>query len=169
MKYDQGRKKEEVVVLEIPNHEFEQMLENDYRYRVANAVDGEIVERRTVQEIFDELNSEELSSWRKHNRRLIPVKAGDEETSEMDMMDLVIDVSQVEQHQRQENYEAQCQWLRERLNPDQAEMMITISLDGMRVKDYANKINDDLWRVYKRYDYAKKILKEDLKDYPHVW
>ena len=162
MKYDRGVKKEEVVVLEILQQEFEQMLENDYRYRLASAIEGEAVERRTVQEIFNEFNSRELSSWRKHNRRLIPTKVNDGELREMELTDLIVDNSQAKFFQEQENYEAQCQWIRQHLKPEQAEMVIAIYLDGMRVKDYAKKISNTPKQVTDRLSYAKKLLREVL-------
>jgi len=162
LKYDQGIKKEEVVHLEIPIEEFEEMLENDYQYRLANAVDGEMIERRTAQEFFDDMNRNELNSWRKNNRRLISVKTEDEESSEMDMMDLIVDDSQARQYQKQEDCEALCQEIRQLLKPKQAEMIITIDIDGMGVKDYATQKNLNPKRVSEQLNYTRGVLRKKL-------
>ena len=53
-------------------------------------------------------------------------------------------------------------YTRFRLKPAQAEMIIVISLDGMRVKDYAQKIAITPKQVADRLSYAKKILRDDL-------
>lgn len=162
LKYHRGIKKDEVITLEVPEQELEQMLEYDYQLRSATAADGEVVERQTAQEFFDELNREELSSWRKHNRRLIPVKAEDEESSEMDIMDLVVDNSQEKERQRQEDYEMQCQFIRSVLKTEQAEMMIAIALDGMTLMEYATEMEDEYNNVFRRYKRTLEILRKKL-------
>ena len=167
LKYDQGIKKEEIVQLAIPKQAFEEMLENDYRYRLANAVDGEIVERRTAQEFFDEMNRKERNSWQTHTRRQhqYPIKLAIEgdELIEINTMDIFSDHSQLAMFAANADYEAVCQMIRNSsLKPAQAEMIIAISLDGMRVKDYAKKIAITPKQVTDRLSYAKKILRDDL-------
>jgi len=160
LKYDRGFKKDEVIALDISEQELEQMIENDYQLRLARATEGEIVKRQTVQEFFDEIGNDELKSWRKHNRRLIPVKAEDEESSEMDMMDLVIDNSQEDERKRQEDYEEQCQMLRNSLSSKQAELMIAIVLDDVKLVEYAMKTGEEYNNVFRRYKRAERALKE---------
>ncbi|MCL2559266.1 MAG: hypothetical protein FWE07_02155 [Turicibacter sp.] len=166
MKYDKGIKKEEVVALEIPAAEFETMLENDYQERLAYATDGEVVERRTPQAIFDELNRKERNSWQTHTRHQhqfqMTLEIEDETSIETHTMDRFIDDSQAKERQRQEDYEALCQKLRGQLNPDQVEMIIAICLDGMSVKDYAAQIDEKPNTVTKRFMRIKNFLKENL-------
>lgn len=162
MRYDQGLKKDEVVVLDVSDHEFEQMIEFDYRERLAEAAEGENVYRRLPQEILDDINEEDFKSWRKHNRRLVNRKSKNEETAELDMMDLTVDDTQRQSHQREEGYEELCQKIRSRLTPRQAEMIIAIYLDGMRICDYAEEMGDKPNNVMHRIKRAKKLLKENL-------
>ena len=159
MKYDRGIKKDEVVTLEIPNHEFEQMIENDYQQRQADVADGEIVERRTAQEILDEMNRLEYNSWQTHKRNTISFDNEEFKTNGVNLFDSP-DYSQAEEIKKQEDYEEKCQWLRQELNSEQAEMMIAISLDGMSVAEYANMIKDNPKRVSERFNYTKGVLRK---------
>ena len=159
--YD-GKSSLEVVELKVPDHEFEAMIEFDYQERLVNAVEDELVERRTPQEIFDEMNCMEYNSWQTHNRRKVSLQQIDEDDFEMNALDLVADYTQTEQLKKQEDYEATCQKIREILKPDQAEMMISILMDGMSIKDYADKINDIPNLVTQRLIYAKRILRKEI-------
>ena len=164
LKYDQGIKTNEVVELEVPTHEFEEMIEFDYQERLAKADEGETVERRTPQEILDEMNRGEYNSWQTHNKRHTVGASSMEEGEEANIIDLLEDRSQLEAYERQEDYEEQCQRIRNefKLKPDQADMVIAICLDGMAVKDYAEEIGDKPNNVMHRLKRAKKLLKENL-------
>ena len=162
MKYDQGIKQSEIVTLEIPTHELEQLIENDYQYRLAYANNPVEINRRSAQAIITEWNRHEYNSWQTHNRRKIKFQRTDNEAAEIDWQDLIADNTQLENLTQQEDYEAICQKIHSLLKPQQAEMMITICIDGMSVKDYAQKIGDKPKRVSERYNYAKGILKKAL-------
>ena len=164
LKYDQGVKANEVIGLEVPAQEFETMIEFDYQERLANAKEDEVIERRTPQEIFNELNRAERNSWQTHNRRSTSYQNETGEAHDMDTMDMLPDYSQLEEIQKNEDYEEQYQRIRNefKLKPDQADMMIAICLDGMLVKEYAEEIGDDSNLVSKRFVYTKKVLKEIL-------
>ena len=162
LKYDRGTKTNEVVALEVPAHEFEEMIEFDYQERLAKADEGEVTRRRTAQEILDEMNRREYNSWQSHNRRSASYQNKANEADDMDTMDLLPDASQMEEMQKNDNYEIQCQKIRELLKPDQAKMIIAICLDGMRVKDYADMIQGNRKRVSERLNYAKGLLKDAL-------
>jgi len=164
LKYDQGIKANEVVGLEIPAQEFEQMIENDYQFRLADAKEDEVVERRTPQEILDEMNRAEYNSWQTHNKRHTVGVSSIQEENVFEMVDLFEDWSQMEAQERQEDYEEQCQRIRNefKLKPDQADMMIAICLDGMLVKEYAELINEDQWVVYKRFNRIKERQRKVL-------
>lgn len=160
MKYDQGVRKEEIVVLEIPKQEFDQMIEGDYQYRLKCAKEGEIVERRTVEEIFEELNKQEYNSWQTYSRHQDKFKQLNHEMFEGDLMTALVDDAQMKAHEKQHHYEERCQKIRELLKPKQADMIIAICLDGMRIKDYAENIGATPKQVTDRLSYAKKILRE---------
>jgi len=164
MKYDQGIKKEEVVTLEISKYELEQLIENDFRYRLANSDNPQEINRRTPQEIIGEWNRQEYNSWQTHNRRKVNFQKTDTEATDLDWQELIADHTHLEKQEQQEEYEAICQRLYQMLKPKQAEMIIAICIDGMSVKDYADLIEDDYWRVYKRFDYAKSLLRKLLEN-----
>ena len=164
LKYDQGIKANEVVELEASDQEFEVMIENDYRQRLANASEDEVIERRTPQEILDELNRGEYNNWRRHHRYIdeSPTFYEDDQVDGLDAIDMVPDYSQMEATQRNEDYEEQCQKIRDVLKADHANMVIAICLDGMRIKEYAEEINDVPNLVTQRLRTAKRILRERL-------
>ena len=163
LKYDQGVKKEEVVELEVSEKELEIMIENDYQLRLSLSSGEEIVLKRSAKEIFDELNRKEYNSWQTHNRRKVRSQQSEKaEESEADILDVIADYSQIEAFENKADYEEQCQKIRQKLKPDQAEMMIAICLDGMAVKDYAEKIGEKPNTVTKRFMRLKKFLKEIL-------
>ena len=157
--YD-GKSNLEIVKLDVPAQEFKKMIEFDYQERLASAADGEVIRKRTPQEILDEINRKEYNSWQKHNRRKVSLQQIDEDDFEMNALDLVSDFSQVETHRKQEEYEAVCKKIHELLKPEQAEMIIVICLDGVSVNDYAVRINDRPNNVSKRYNRLKRILRE---------
>jgi len=162
LKYDQGVKKEELVILEICEQELERMVELGYQRRLAEVADGEVVEKRTAEEIIEEWNRQEFNAWRRHHRYIDSSSTFYEEGEQVDVLNTVADKSQVEEYQRQEDYDDICQKIHQVLKREQADMIIAICLDGMAVKDYADKIGDQLKNVSKRFNRAKKILREIL-------
>lgn len=162
MKYDQGVRREEVVILEVPEKELEKMVEIDYQQRLEQVVSDEVVLKRAPQEILNEMNRQERNSWQTHNRRLVSLKKESNEGSEINTMDLIADVSQEEARQRQELYDELCQKVRQLLKPEHADMIIAICLDRMAIKDYAAKIGDKPNNVTQRFKRVKTILKKIL-------
>ena len=165
LKYDQGVREEEKITLDIPEKELEKMVELDYQRRLLVATDDEIVTRRTPGDILLEWNRLEYNAWRRYYRHIAtPVRFGKEEPTQVnaDMIDGVVDDSQIEAHKKKMDYEVICQLIHETLKPAQAEMMIAICLDGLSVGDYAREIGDNTKNVSKRFNRVKKILKEQL-------
>jgi len=166
LKYDQGIKANEVVSLEIPAQEFETMIEFDYQERLMKAEEGELVERRTSQEILDEMNRIERNSWRRYKEHTsysnVVLKREDDQLVEEEIIDTFADNSQLEDFEKEIDYEEQCQKIRQLLKPDQADMVIAICLDGVRVKDYAEQIGITAKQVTDRLSYAKQILRENV-------
>jgi hypothetical protein len=161
MKYDQGVKKEEVVILEVCEKELDKMVKKEYELRLAEITDDEIVEKRTPTEIIDESNRKEYNAWRRYHRH-IAILANNFTGDELNLMDILADYSEIEKHQKQADYEDMCQRLRQLLKPEQAEMIIAICLDRMAVNDYASNIGDELKNVSKRFVRVKKKLRDIL-------
>lgn len=162
MKYDQGVRREEVVILEVPEKELEKMVEIDYHQRLRQVTGDEVVLKRAPQEILNEMNRQERNSWQTHNRRLVSLQKESFEGSEMNTMDIIADNSQEEERQRQELYEDMCQKIRQLLKPEHADMVIAICLDKMAVKEYAREINDKPNNVTQRFKRIKTVLKKVL-------
>ena len=173
MKYDQGRKKEEIITLEVCEKELAVMVENDYQQRLARVEEGEVLERRTAEEIFEEMNRKERNSWQTHNRHQhqfpVTFESDGEDEMDLDLMDMFGDYSQMDMLDKKADYEVVCQWISQILSPKQAEMFIAIALDGMRVWDYADMIQDNPKRVSERYNYAKSVLKKAYSTSDDKW
>ena len=161
--YD-GKKNLEVVELEVPTHEFEKMIEFDYQERLRKADSDEVVARRTPQAILDEMNFAEINSWRRHNEKLDyrtnHIEDSEGEEFNTSIIDLISDSSQAQTILYKEDHEAICQWLHQELKPDQAEMIIAITLNETRIKDYALKLGTTPKQITDRLSYAKKLLRE---------
>ena len=166
MKYDQGIRKTEVVTLEVPEKELEKMVELDYQLRLESVECGELIEKRTPQEIIEEWNRCEYNSWQRQKRRQVSFQKMDDDGCEIDMTDTFADYSQEEDRKRQDEYEEICQKIRKILKPEQADMIIAICLDGMAVKDYSEKLDDKLDNVYKKLRRSKNKLKIIFKKRP---
>lgn len=166
LKYDQGIKDSEVVGLEVCEQEFETMIEFDYQERLMKAEEGEVIERRTPQEILDEMNRRERNSWQTHTRHQhqfeLTLEVEDDESIDTNTMDKFADYSEMEEMERQDDYEEQCQKIRQLLKPAQADMIIAICLDGMSVNDYSEEIGEDPKNVSKRFVRIKNSLREIL-------
>lgn len=163
MKYDQGIKNGEVVVLEVCGQELAKMVEVDYQHRLAEATEDERVLKRTVQEIVEEWNRLEYNSWRTHNRRKVFVQKEGDGSTDLNLLDMIADDSQEKERQKKADYDEMCQKVRQALKPDQAEMIIAICLDGMTVKDYAHSINENLAGTYKKFQRTKKKIKRNFQ------
>lgn len=162
LKYYEGLGKEEKVLFDIPETEFEKMVQLDYEKRFAEAGSDEIILKRTPQEIIHEMNKQERNSWEGHYRHLVDLQTETHTDSDMNIMEVLSDSSQEEEHQRREEYEEVCQRIRQVLKSKQAEMIIAICIDGMAVKDYAKQIGDKPIYVTQRLNYAKNILRANL-------
>ena len=168
IKYDQGVKKEEIVILEVPEKELEKMMEIDYQNRLAEAHHDESVEMRAPAQIIEEWNRQEYNAWRRHHRYLcklpIVINKDNECFAEINQLDLLADDSEEKERHKQVEYATTCQKIRRVLKPEQAEMIIAICIDGMSVKEYAAKIGDKPNNVTQRFKRVKSILKEILSE-----
>lgn len=114
-----------------------------------------------IQQAFDEqYNRPEYNSWHKFNRHRgevkKPFRKDDELADNSDGIEYIADNTDTENRDRQYEYEAVCQHLREVLKPAYAEVLIAVVLDGMTPEEYAHdkKLKRDA--VYKRLQRAKE-------------
>ena len=153
------------IYLEVPDEDCTVMIDADYEDRLSSAEEDEMVERRTVQEIMDErFNKPEYNSWHKFDRRRgMPKKQfrkDDEDEDKIDHMDTIPDYSDEESREKQAEYEYVCGILRKNLKPQQAEMLISIVLDGMPVSDYAKREGVSVSAISHRLETAKNNFKK---------
>ena len=153
------------IYLEVPDEDCTVMIDADYEDRLSSAEEDEMVDRRTVQEIMDErFNKPEYNSWHKFDRhRGMPKKQfrkDDEDEDKIDHMDTIPDYSDEESREKQAEYEYVCGILRKNLKPQQAEMLISIVLDGMPVSDYAKREGVSVSAISHRLETAKNNFKK---------
>ena len=120
-----------------------------------------------IQDAFEEMfNKPEYNNWHKFDRHRGNLKKqfrkDDEETDESDGLDTVGDYSQEEERDRQYEYEALCQEIRDVLKPEYAEVIIAMCLDDMTPEEYAATTGEKRDAVYKRLQRAKKKFQEFL-------
>lgn len=133
---------------------------------------------RRIQEVFDEqFNRPEYNNWHKFDRHRGYSKAQhgkdsieDEIDSFEPLMDEVADdrifrKDEIE-HEKKEDYEAVCQWVRKILvkKPEWADAFIAVSLNGESIRDYAARIGADENNITQKLKRAKKKLRENYKN-----
>lgn len=60
---------DQITTVDVPEEEFTLMIEVDYEQRLEKAKDPSSVQRRSPQDIIDELNKADYNNCHKHNRR----------------------------------------------------------------------------------------------------
>lgn len=153
-----------VTTLEVPEEDFTLMIDIDYQSRLDAADDKNAVAPRTPQEIMDEqFNKPDYNSWHKFDRHRgnskTPFRKDDEAEDETDAMDKFADWPDTENLDRQFEYDALCEKIRQALKPDYAEMVIAICIDDKSVDEYAALIGEKPNTVSKRFVRAKKKIK----------
>ena len=133
---------------------------------------------RRIQEAFDEqFNRPEYNNWHKFDRHRGYSKAQpgedsieDEIGSSEPLMDEVADDRifrkyEIE-HEKKEDYEAVCQWVRKVLvkKPEWADAVIAVYLDGEMIREYAAHIGADENNITQKLKRAKKKLRENYKN-----
>ena len=153
-------------ILEIPDDECEVMIDFDYNSRLAAAADKSSVERRTAQEIFDEVYNKPLyNNWHRHNNHRGTVQTPfrkDGDAEDIDPLDTVPDYSDEIERNRKAEDEVTIQMIHRVLKPEYADVLITIAIDGYTPEEYAcmHKLSRDA--VYKRYQRARAKMKKIL-------
>lgn len=150
-------RKDEAIVLEVPDGECEIMVENDYRQRLDAAMDKSSVQRRTAQEIMNEdFNKPTFNKNQAETRRHVLLSALDPEeryfADEMDVLSEII---------REERYE-ELRRAVEKLEPQQKELIRRIFWEDEKQADIAREQNVSkpalVGRMKRIYAVLKKIL-----------
>ena len=150
-------RKDEAIVLDVPDGECEIMVENDYRQRLDAAVDKSSVQRRTAQEIMDEdFNKPTFNKNQAETRRHVLLSALDpEERYFADEMDVLSEIIREERYEELRNAV-------EKLEPQQKELIRRIFWEDEKQVDIAREQNVSkpalVGRMKRIYAALKKIL-----------
>lgn len=154
-----------VTYLEVPDEDCTVMIDADYQDRLLTAEDKDTVVRRPIQEIMDErFNRPDYNNWRKFDRhRGEPKKKfrkDDENEDALDIMDTFGENTDEDDRNRLLEYSDICDRLRSSLKPKQAELLIAIYLDDIKVSEYAKLKGVTVSAISHQLETAKKNLKK---------
>lgn len=133
---------------------------------------------RRIQEVFDKrFNRPEYNNWHKFDRHRGYSKAQhgkDSIEDEIDSSEPLMDEVAADrifrkdeiEHEKKEDYEAVCRWVRKILvkKPEWADAFIAVSLNGESFRDYAARIGADENNITQKLKRAKKKLIENYKN-----
>lgn len=151
--------------IDVPDDDCTLMIDSDYEERLSAAEHKESVVRRSVQEIMDErFNKPEYNNWHKYDRHrgiLKPqFRRDDEPDEDSDAMDFIPDNSDEETRRSREDDEYIRDIIRRTLKPKQAELLISVVLDGVSVTEYAELEGVTVSAVSHRMETAVKNFKK---------
>lgn len=150
-------RKDEALVLDVPDGECEIMVENDYRQRLDAAADKSSVQRWTAQEIMDEdFNKPTFNKNQAETRRHVLLSALDpEERYFADEMDVLSEIIREERYEELRNAV-------EKLEPQQKELIRRIFWEDEKQADIAREQNVSkpalVGRMKRIYAALKRIL-----------
>ena len=164
-----------VKTFDIPEDEFDQMVETDYQKRLAEAETDEEkakVKYRTPQEIMNEMNNKEQYNMRKFysilesyperkktERGQLIYSNDDEKNHNRFSIDMIEDPNP---EIYDSEYEDTCKFIRSVLKSNQAELLISVILDGVHVGEIAKKEGVSSQAISHRLETAKNNLKKFL-------
>ena len=170
------RYENQVTTIDVPEEDFTLMIQLDYEKQLADADDPASVQRRSPQEIMNErFNKPDYNNWHTHNRHwdadaTPPSVFGCKQHLSSDLeeegeqhhftMDEFPDLAALEAQKTWERDQELRAWIRKKLKPDYAEMLISIHMDGMTVTDYAAQIGEKRSTVSHRLQRAEKKFEE---------
>lgn len=159
------RYENEYQTLEVENMELERWL----NISISEEESQEDYEKRIQDVIEERFNRPDYNNWHKHDRHTGNAKMRNKEgvvevnTDEaimaraIDKSVFTKDIDELAERMDHEwQYEYYCNYLRNILKPDAAEMIIAIVLDGMTVGEYAASIGENANNVSHRYRRAIK-------------
>ena len=172
----------QITTIDVPEEDFNLMIQLDYEERLAKSEDPASVSPRTPQEILDErFNKPDYNSWHTYNRHwdadaTPPSVFGGKQHMSSDpdengephhyTMDEFPDLKAMEEQKAQEDDQELRIRIRKKMKPDYAEMLIAIHMDGMSVTNYAARIGETRTAVSHRLQRAEKKFKEIFKKRP---
>lgn len=129
-----------------------------------------------IQDRFDEMfNRPEYNNWHKHDRHSSPTAAPkkldgtkgrvqlvDDESDELvgNTIDLFPDMTDTVEMDKQYDYDAVCEILRQYLKPEQAELLIEIHINKVPKQEYAARLGISPSAVSHRLETAEKNFKK---------
>ena len=166
----------QITTIDVPEEEFDLMIRLDYEKQLAEAKDPAAVRRRTPQEIIDErFNRPDYNNWHAFHRhweedavpptaegigrRMVPEPDGDGQQHHF-TMDEFPDLASPQRRAAAERDEEVRAWIRKKLKPDYADMLISIHMDGISVAEYAARNGEKRTAVSNRLQRAEKNFQE---------
>ena len=120
------------------------------------------IENVKIQKNFFLLKLAKLDTIEEAEKLKNKVICADEDDASFDIMDYLNAYDPTEDYGNKFEYEERCKKIRAAVKPAQAEMLISIALDGMTVADYAELIGDKPNNVSHRYRAALKKLEKSF-------
>lgn len=166
----------QIMTIDVPEEEFDLMIRLDYEKQLAEAKDPAAVCHRTLQEIMDErFNKPDYNNWHAFHRhwnadavpstadgtgRRLAADPDDSGQQHHFTMDEFPDLAALERQEATERDEEIRAWIRKKLKPDYAEMLISIHLEGMSVTEYAALAGEKRTAVSNRLQRAEKKFQD---------
>ena len=169
----------QITTIDVPEEEFDLMIRLDYEKQLAEAKDPAAVRRRAPQEIIDErFNRPDYNNWHAFHRhweedavpptaegigrRMAPEPDADGQQHHF-TMDEFPDLASPQRRAAAEQDEEVRAWIRRKMKPDYAEMLISIHMDGIPVIEYAARIGETRNTVSHRLQRAEKNFRKFSK------
>ena len=166
----------QITTIDVPEEEFDLMIRLEYEKQLAEAKDPAAVRRRTPQEIIDaRFNRPEYNNRQTFHRHwdadAVPptaegigrrMAAGPDDDGQRHhfTMDEFPDLTSLERQEAAERDEEIREWIRKKLKPGYAEMLISIHMEGMSVTEYAAMNGEKRTAVSNRLQRAEKKFEE---------
>lgn len=159
-------------IIEVPDDDCTVLIDIDYEQRLNAAKPNQkdkVKKFSTIQEVFDEMNREELNAHRRFYRHKgnlkKPFRKDEEMDDDADLMKYIPDNSVEEERERNYEHEYICEQIRKALGKKQdwAAMFIAIRIDGMSIREYAKMVGEDENNISQKLKRAEKKLREVFK------
>ncbi len=159
-------------VCEISDEDAEKWVNNDYERRLANASDKKSVEKRTVQQIQDEVDRDYINSDRRaiaHEIRFPTVF--DDEENELNAIERIVDNGNTPMEQYERGIETQelkqrIQKALEMLTEKQRRRVIMRYVEKKTLQEIAEIENCDITTIRESIDAAIKKIKKIFENTP---
>ncbi len=132
----------------------------------------EEMEQRIQDACDEQYNRPEYNNYHRETRYIDPtpkarrldgkkgyIQKSEDDDEDFDFFDHIFKGDPMESLLNEMQYNDICTWIREKLTPKQAEMFITIRMDGMGVTEYAKKHKDTRTNIAHKLMRIEKILR----------